>query len=68
MELQFDLRDKIDYYMPRFFENRSRDPSLRASGPVVVGSALAEFILLTIDWLKILVRSIRAIFRPQPTA
>jgi len=25
IELQFDLRSKMDYYMPRFFETRSRD-------------------------------------------
>ena len=31
--MQFDFSGKMDYYMPRFFETRSRDLLAQASGP-----------------------------------
>ena len=31
--MQFDFAGEMDYYMPRFFESRSRDLLAQASGP-----------------------------------
>ena len=47
--MQFDFSGKMDYYMPRFFESRSRDLLAQASGPRAYMVHSRQSFMLTID-------------------
>jgi hypothetical protein len=49
--MQFDLTGKMDYYMPRFFETRSRDLLAQASGRRALLVHSMQNFMLTIDRL-----------------
>jgi hypothetical protein len=48
--MQFDLKGKMDYYMPRFFETRSRDLLAQASGPRALMVHSMQSFMLTTGW------------------